>query len=87
MIVHVYLSSGCIVFQRVYGQADDVIIVAQVKPLTVLLSVVDHAHRRHMVHHLPGLGVEQVVSAVVATVPTHAHARMRTHTQTERERE
>lgn len=51
------------------GEAEDVVIVTQVKPLTVLQPVVDHGDGRHVVNHLPRLSVEQVVTAVKAAIP------------------
>ena len=76
--VCVHLSRGSIVLQRVDAEAQDVVVMAEVEALTVQLSVVDHAHRRHVVQHLPALSVEEVVPAVVPTVPAHTH----THTHT-----
>lgn len=51
------------------GQAEDVVVVAQVEPLRVLQTVVDDGDSSHVVHHLPRLGVEQVVPAVKAPIP------------------
>jgi len=48
---------------------DDVIVVAQVKPLAVLPGVVHHTDPGHEVHHLLPGGVEQVIPALVAPVP------------------
>ena len=76
--VCVHLSRGSIVLQWVDAEAQDVVVMAEVEALTVQLSVVDHAHRRHVVQHLPALSVEEVVPAVVPTVPAHTH----THTHT-----
>lgn len=45
--------------------------MAQVEALAVQLPVVDHAHRRHMEQHVAALSVEQIVPAVVTTVPEH----------------
>lgn len=67
MISH--LRRRCVVFERVHGQAEDVVVVAEVEPLAVLQPVVDDSHGGHVVHHLPGLSVEQVVATVEAPVP------------------
>ena len=67
------LSTGSEVLQRVDAEAQDVVIVAEVEALAVQLPVVDHTHRRHVVQHLAALSVEQVVPAVVTTVPAHRH--------------
>lgn len=64
-----HLSCGCKVLQRVDAEAQDVVVVAQVEALTVQLTVIDHTYRRHMKQHLATLSVEQVVPAVVATIP------------------
>lgn len=64
-----HLSCSSKVLQRVDAEAQDVVIVAQIEALTVQLTVVDHAHRRHMEQHLATLSVEQVVPAVVPTIP------------------
>lgn len=50
------------------GQAENVIVMPQVEPLRVLLSVVHHGNGGDVVHHFSGLCVEQVVPAVVAPV-------------------
>lgn len=42
--------------------------MAQVETLCVLLSVIYHPHCGHVVHNLPGLSVEQVTPAVIASV-------------------
>lgn len=63
------LSGGHVVFQRVQRQAQDVVIVAQIKPLTVFDSVINHTNSRHVVHHLTALTVGQVIPAVEASVP------------------
>lgn len=52
-----------------HGQAEDVVVVAEVEPLAVLQPVVDDSHGGHVVHHLPSLSVEQVVATVEAPVP------------------
>lgn len=52
-----------------HGQAEDVVVVAEVEPLAVLQPVVDDDHGGHVVDHLPGLSVEQVVATVEAPVP------------------
>lgn len=48
---------------------DDVIVVSQVEPLTVLPGVVNHTHTCHKVHHLFAGSVVQVIPALVAPVP------------------
>lgn len=48
---------------------DDVIVVAQVKPLAVLSGVVNHADPGHKVHHLLPSSVVQIIPALVAPVP------------------
>jgi len=50
------------------GEAEDFVIMTKVKPLAVLQPVVDHSDGSHVVHHLPGLTVEQVVTTVKAAV-------------------
>lgn len=64
-----YLCGGYIVFERVHGEAEDVVVMAEVKPLTMLHAVVDDSDGSHVVHHLPRLTVEQVVSTVEAPIP------------------
>lgn len=64
-----HLCGSCVVFERMHGQAEDVVIVAEVEPLAVLQPVVDDSHCGHVVHHLPRLSVEQVVATVEAPVP------------------
>lgn len=50
-------------------EAEDVIVVAEVKPLTVLQPVVDDSDSCHVVHHLPRLSVKQVVTTVEPPIP------------------
>lgn len=52
-----------------HGQAEDVVVVAEVEPLAVLQPVVDDSHGGHVVHHLSSLSVEQVVATVETPVP------------------
>lgn len=47
---------------------DDVIIVSQVKLLSVLPGVVDHAHPCHKVHNLLASSVVQIVATLVSSV-------------------
>lgn len=47
---------------------DDVIIVPQVKLLSVLSGVVDHAHPRHKVHNLLPGSVVEIVATLVTPV-------------------
>lgn len=77
-----YLGRGYVVFERVNGEAEDVVIVSEVKPLAVLQAVVDHAHGGHVVDHLPRLAVVQVVPAVKAAVPAGGRRLMWTRTTT-----
>lgn len=65
----VYLRGGHVVFERVDREAEDVIVVAEVKSLTVLQPVVDDGNSGHVVHHLPCLTVEQVVPTVKSPIP------------------
>lgn len=51
------------------SEAEDVVIVSQIKVLAVLQPVVDDGHSGYVEHHLPRLTVEQVVPAVEASVP------------------
>lgn len=51
-----------------YSQTEDVIIVTHVETLGILLSVVHNPNGSHMVDYLPGLGVEQVASAIITPV-------------------
>lgn len=69
LIGRAYLCRGHVVFERVHGEAEDVVVVAEVKPLTVLQPVVNDGNGGHMVHHLPCLTVEQVVTTVKASIP------------------
>lgn len=69
MIGWAYLGRCHVVFERVNGEAEDVVVVSEVKALTVLHPVVNDSDCGHMEHHLPRLGVEQVVATVKATVP------------------
>ena len=64
-----YLSGGSVVLDGVRGEAEDVLVVAQVEPLAVLQAVVHHSDRSHVEQQLPCLAVEQVVPAVEAPVP------------------
>lgn len=64
-----HLSSGHVIFQRVHRKAQDIVIMTEVKALRVLLSVIHHSYSRHMIHHLSGLSVKQVIPAVAAPVP------------------
>lgn len=66
--VGIHLARGYKVLEGMDGQAEDVIIVAHVEPLGILLSVVHDPDGSHVVDYLPGLGVEQVAPAVVASV-------------------
>lgn len=50
------------------GQAENVIIMPQVQPLGVLLSVVHDSNCSNVIDHFPSLRVEQIVSTVVASV-------------------
>ena len=63
-----YLGGGHVVLERVHGQAEDVVVVAQVEPLGVLQPAVDHGHGGHVEDHVPRLAVEQVVATVEAAV-------------------
>lgn len=63
-----YLACSYIIFNGVDGQTQDVIIMAQVKALRVLLSVINHSHSRYVVDDLSGLSVEQIAPAVGASV-------------------
>lgn len=49
-------------------QTEDVIVMAHVEALGVLLSVVYDPYGSHVVHDLPGLGVEQVAPAIITPV-------------------
>lgn len=46
-----------------------VVCVAEIEPLLVALLVVDYADSSHMVHNLTTLQIEQVVTAVKASIP------------------
>lgn len=69
LICRTYLCRSHIVFERVDGEAEYVIVVAEVEPLTVLQPVVDNGDGGHVIHHLPRLTVEQVVTTVKAPIP------------------
>lgn len=59
-----------------HSEAQYIVVMTEVKALRVLLSVIHHHHSRHMIHHLSGLSVEQIIPAVTAPVPetqTHTH--------------
>lgn len=63
-----HLSRGYVVFERVNGETEDVVIVAEVEPLAVLGSVVDDGDGGHVVQQLPSLTVEKVVTTVKASI-------------------
>lgn len=73
------------------GEAEDVVVVAEIKPLTVLQTVVDNGDGSHVVHHLPRLTVEQVVTTVEAPIPAQvtgsytATIKVSSYTETQRE--
>lgn len=50
------------------SQTEYVIIVAHVKTLGILLSIVHHSNRGYMVNYLPGLGIKQVTPTIIAPV-------------------
>lgn len=57
-----------------HSEAQDVVVMTEVKALRVLLSVIHHSHCRHMIHHLTRLSVKQIIPAVTAPVPeTQTH--------------
>lgn len=56
-----------------HGEAEDVVVMAEVKPLAVLQAVVDDGDGGHVVDHLPRLTVEEVVTAVEAPIPKRQH--------------
>lgn len=68
LLRNAHLSSSNIVFQRMDGKAEDVIVMAKIQSLGVLLSTVYNSHSSNMVNYLPSLCVEQVVSTVIASV-------------------
>lgn len=72
--VGIHLARGYKVLEGMDSQAEDVIIVAHVEPLGILLSVVHNPNGSHVVDYLPGLSVEQVAPAVVASVAAIKHA-------------
>lgn len=53
------------------GEAEDVVIMPEVKALAMLLSVIDHGYSSYVIHHLPGLRVEQIIPAVATSIPVH----------------
>lgn len=58
-----------------HSEAQDIVVMTEVKALRVLLSGIHHGHSRHMIHHLSGLSVEQIIPAVTAPVPeTQTHS-------------
>lgn len=63
-----YLPGGHVVLHWMDGQAENVIIMPQVQPLGVLLSVVHDSNCSNVIDHFPSLRVEQIVSTVVASV-------------------
>lgn len=64
-----YLRRSHIVFERVNREAEDVVVVAKVKPLTVLQAVVYDSNGGNVVHDLPPLSVEEVVTTIKAPIP------------------
>ena len=52
------------------GEAKDVVVMAEVKPLTVLQPVVNDGDCGHMVDHLARLTVEQIVTTVEPPIPS-----------------
>ena len=63
-----YLACCYKVLKRMDSQTEDVIIMTHVETLGILLSVVHNSNSSYMVDYLPGLGVEQVAPAIVASV-------------------
>lgn len=68
MLLNTNLSRSNIVFDWVNAQAEDVIIVTQIQPLSVLLPIIYNSYRSNMIHHFSSLCVEQVISTVIASV-------------------
>lgn len=66
--VSIYLACCYKVLEGMDCQAKDVIIVAHVESLGILLPVVHNPNGSHVVDYLPGLSVEQVAPAIVASV-------------------
>lgn len=62
------------------GETEDVIVMTEVKALTVLLSVIDHGYSSDVIHHLPSLRVEQIIPAVAPPITEYK-------SKNERERE
>lgn len=85
LIGRAYLCRGHVVLEWVDGETEDVVVVAEIKPLTVLQPVVDDGDGRHVVHHLPRLSVEQVVTTVEAPVPA-ANRKQTRHNKTKSRR-
>ena len=64
-----HLSRGHDVLHRVDRETEDVVRVPGVKPLSMFFTAIHNAKGSHMVHYVPVLHVEEVVTAVVATIP------------------
>lgn len=69
------MSCGYIILEGMCGKAEDVIVMPEVKALAVLLSVIDHGYGGYVIHHLPGLRVEQIIPAVATPIPVHEKER------------
>lgn len=63
-----YLACRNKVFQGVDSQTEDVIVMAHIETLSILLSVIHHPNSSYMIDNFPGLGVEEVASAIIAPV-------------------
>lgn len=68
MLLNTHLSRSNIVFDWVDAQAEDVIVMTEIQPLSVLLPIVYNSYRSNVIHHFSGLCVEQVISTVIASV-------------------
>lgn len=63
-----YLPCCYIVFQRMNSQAENIIIMTQVKALRVLLPIVNDTHCCYMVHNFTNLSIKQITSTVITSV-------------------
>lgn len=66
------------VLEGVDSQTEDVIIMAHVETLGILLPVVHNPNGSYMVDDLPGLGVEQVASAIITPVAANKKNKKKT---------
>ena len=64
-----YLSRSHNIFGGVNGETQNVVRMTKVKPLGVSVSIVNDSNGRNVVHNLSILQVEEIIMAVITTVP------------------